>query len=98
MLDFQNLAIDSNNKYNQKNFYEHLENIIELFDALANNIKRQNIIDKYEKALKSDAIIEKKIFEEINKQFNSVNLLKEKLDQVYKYTTLNQIACYNNIY
>ncbi len=86
MSNSQNLAIDSNNKYNWIFFYKYLENIIESLNALASNIERQNITNKYKKALKSDAIIEKKIFEKINRQFNNISLLKKKLDQIYKYT------------
>ncbi len=94
----QNLTTNSNNKYNWKNFYECLENIIKLFDALTSNIERQNIIDKCEKALESDVITKRGTFEKINRQLNNISLLKKKLDKIYKYATLNWIACYNDKY
>jgi len=72
-------AIDSNEEYGWKDFHECLDNITEHLDALASSSKERQInqiVDKCEEALGSDATKEKDILDEIERQLNSVSLSK----------------------
>jgi len=46
-------------------------------------------VNKCEEALESDATKEKDIFDEIERQLNSVNLSKQKIEKAKKHKTLN---------
>jgi len=72
-------VIDSNNEYDWKNFHECLNNITKHLDALTSSSKKRQIdqiVNKCEKALESDATKEKNILDEIEQQLNSVSLFK----------------------
>jgi hypothetical protein len=54
-------------------------------------------VNKCEKALESDVTKEKDIFDEIERQLNSVSLSKQKIKKAKKHETLNWIACYDDL-
>ncbi len=79
---------DSDNKYSWKNFYKYLDNITNYFDTLTSLLREKKInqtVDKCKKALESNTIIEKEIFDKIEQQLSSVNLFREKIEKVKKY-------------
>ncbi len=95
------LVIDLDNKYNWKNFYKYLDNIIDYFDILISLLRNKEInqiVNKYKKALESNTTIEKKKFDKIEQQLSSINLFQEKIEEVKKYTILNWTKYYNNFY
>jgi len=89
-----------NIEYDWKNFQEMLKKITKQFDALDSLSKKwQNnqIVNKCEKALESDATKERDILDEIEQQLNSVSLSKQKIKKAKKYKILSWIACYNDL-
>ncbi len=71
------LAIDLDEEYDQKDFHECLDNITKHLDALDSSSKKRQInqiVDKCEKALESDATMEKNILDEVEQQLNNVSL------------------------
>ncbi len=86
------LVIDSDNKYNWKNFYKCLDNIIDYLNILASLSRDREInqiVNKYKKALESNITIKKKKFDKIEQQLSSVSLSREKIEKAKKYTILN---------
>ena len=80
------LTIDLDEEYNQKDFYECIENITNHLKIL---VSLSKIVNKCEKALESDATIKKNILDEIERQLNNVNLFKQRIKKAKKYKTLN---------
>ena len=86
------LVIDSNKEYNQKNFHKCIKNITNHLETLASSSKKKKfsqIVNKCKKALESDAIKEKDIFDKIERQLNNVSLSKQKIEKAKKYATLS---------
>jgi len=76
-----------------------LEEITKRLDALNSSSKKRRInqiVDKCEETLGSDARIEKNILDEIEQQLSNVSLSQQKIEQAKKYETLNWIVCYND--
>jgi len=69
IINSHNLAIDLNEKYNYKNFYNCINNITNYFKSLFNLLK---IVNKCEKKLESNITIEKNIFNIIIEQLNFI--------------------------
>ncbi len=81
--------IDLDNKYNQKNFYEYLDNITNYLDVLVSLSKEKKInqiVNKCKKALESDATIKKDILDEIEQQLSNISLSREKIEKAKKHT------------
>ncbi len=53
-------------------------------------------MNKCEKALESDATIEREILDEIEQQLSSVSLSQKKIKKAKKYATLSWTKCYND--
>ncbi len=73
------LVTNLNDEYNQKNFHKYLNDITKHLKTLANLSKKQQInqiVNKCEKALKSDVTIKRDIFKKIKQQLSNVNLSK----------------------
>ena len=64
-----NLVIDSNEKYDWKNFHECIEDITNHLEALVSSSK---VVNKCEKKLESNATIEKNILDIVMKQLNLI--------------------------
>jgi len=54
-------------------------------------------VNKCEKALESDATIERDIFDEIEQQLSSVNLSKQAIEEAKRHATLSWTRCYNDL-
>ncbi len=69
-----------------------LEEITEQLDALDSSSKKRQInqiVNKCEKTLESDASTEKNILDEIEQQLSSVSLSRQKIKQAKKHETLS---------
>ncbi len=64
-------------------------NYLKTLASLSKKKQINQIVNKCEKALESDAIIKKNILNEIEQQLNSVNLSKQKIKKAKKHKTLN---------
>jgi hypothetical protein len=94
------LAIDLDEEYGWKDFHECLGNITKHLDALTSSSKERQInqiVDKCEETLGSDATKEKDILDEIEQQLNSVSLSRQEIEQSKKHATLSWTSCYDNL-
>ncbi len=65
---------------------------MEHFKTLASSSKKRQInqiVNKCEKALESDATIKKDIFDEIKKQLSNVSLSRKKIKKAKKHATFS---------
>ncbi len=87
-----NSTIDLDEEYDWKDFHECLDNITKHLDALTSSSKEKQInqiVDKCEKTLGSDATKEKDILDEIERQLNNVSLSRQKIKKARKHETLS---------
>jgi len=92
-------ATNSDDEYDWKDFHECLDNITKHLETLASSSKERQInqiVDKCEEALGSDAIMEREILDEIEQQLSNVSLSREKIEEAKKHATLSWTGCYND--
>jgi hypothetical protein len=83
---------DSDVKYEWEDFQEMLEEITERLDALDSSSKERQInqiVNKCEETLGSDASTEKDVFDEIEQQLSSVSLSRQKIEQAKRHEALS---------
>jgi len=76
-----------------------LEEITKRLDALDSSSKERQInqiIDKCEETLGSDASIEKDVLDEIEQQLSNVSLSRQKIEQAKRHKALSWTTCYND--
>jgi len=69
-----------------------LEEITKQLDALDSSSKKRQInqiVNKCEKTLESDANIKKNVLDEIKQQLSSVSLSQQKIEQAKRHETLS---------
>jgi len=69
-----------------------LEEITKQLDALDSSSKKRQInqiVNKCEKTLESDASTKKNVFEEIEQQLSSVSLFRQKIKQAKRHETFS---------
>ena len=89
---YPHLATNLDDEYDQKDFHECLDDITKHLETLASSSKKRQInqiVNKCEKALESDATIKKEILNKIEQQLSNVSLFQEKIKKAKKYATLN---------
>jgi uncharacterized protein YoxC len=77
-----------------------LEEITKQLDALDSSSKERQInqiVNKCEETLGSDANTKKDVLDEIEQQLSSVSLSRQKIEQAKKHETLSWTACYNDL-
>jgi len=76
-----------------------LGEITERLDALDSSSKERQInqiVNKCEETLGSDASTKKDVFDEIEQQLSSVSLSRQKIEQAKRHEALSWTACYDD--
>ncbi len=76
-----------------------LGEIMKRLDALDSSSKERRInqiVDKCEETLGSDANTKKDVLDEIEQQLSSVSLSWQKIEQAKRHETLSWTACYDD--